>query len=109
MWREWLSRQAANGNGNSTDAPELLWADISQNVGLHFRVAEKGVSQADYNYRVPVLMAADEEPPVAYRLELEELVVRANHLLLAMEKSEMQEFATSGKAIMISAAAAAAV
>lgn len=100
-----MGQQAEARTGSNTTA-EMLWADASQNVGLRFRVAEKGVSQSEYSrHAMPVLMAPDEEPPVAYRLELEELVVRANHLLLAMEKSELQEFATSGKAIMISAAA----
>ena len=112
VWRQWMARQAeataasagvdeVEGNGSATpNTTEILWADQSQIVGLRFRVMEKDMPQSEYR---PVLTAADEEPPVAYRLEFEELVVRASHLLLAMEKSESQGFATSGKAIMISA------
>ncbi|KAM7183706.1 hypothetical protein V8F20_012511 [Naviculisporaceae sp. PSN 640] len=105
VWRQWMARQAeAESEGNTNG--EILWADTSQNVGVRFRVAERGVRQSDYyRHAMPVLMAADEEPPVAYKLELEELVVRAHHLLLATERSEVQESDISGKALMISAAA----
>ncbi|KAM7216836.1 hypothetical protein V8F06_007813 [Rhypophila decipiens] len=99
VFREWLGRQAAMADKSNT---EIIWADTSQTVGLRFRVTQKDMPPSEYN-PPPVLMAADEEPPVAYRLELEELVVRATHLLLAMEKSELQEFSTSGNAVMISA------
>ena len=74
----------------------VLWADASREVGVRFRVAEK-----DIRGQHPVLVASDEQLPVAYRLEFEELLVRATTLLLMVEKSEVQEFASEGKAIVL--------
>jgi hypothetical protein len=93
VWRDWLAAQAASPNSK---AP-ILWVDMAQHVGLRFRVAEK-----EYAWeRLPILLSPDDEPPVAYRLEFEELVVRTSQLLLMVEKSEVQEVTTSGKAIVI--------
>jgi len=125
VWRDWLAFQSAEGraepgdmadgvvdNGQGEDlgpattsrASErtrqpVLWADGARNVGLRFRVAKKdmGMSQSQR----PILVEADYEPPVSYRLEFEELLVRSPQLLLAAEKSEEQEVATSGKALII--------
>ncbi|KAK3390084.1 hypothetical protein B0H63DRAFT_492715 [Podospora didyma] len=94
VWRGWLATQVA--------LPEdwqkpVLWADASRDVGLRFRVTEREVNKS----LPPVLFSFDDEPPVAYRLEFEELLVRTGRLLLTVEKSEAQEVATSGKAIVI--------
>ncbi|KAH6632116.1 hypothetical protein F5144DRAFT_241612 [Chaetomium tenue] len=82
--------------GEGGDEDGVLWADASRDVGVRFRVAEK-----DIRGQHPVLVASDEQLPVAYRLEFEELLVRATTLLLMVEKSEVQEFAAEGKAIVL--------
>ncbi|EAQ87777.1 hypothetical protein CHGG_04396 [Chaetomium globosum CBS 148.51] len=84
------------GEGEGGDEDGVLWADASRDVGVRFRVAEK-----DIRGQHPVLVASDEQLPVAYRLEFGELLVRATTLLLMVEKSEMQDFAAEGKAIVL--------
>lgn len=92
VWRDWLAAQART----SAPAP-ILWADARQTVGVRFRVTEReqtGLAAA-------LLVEVSDEMPVAYRLEFDEVVVRAGRLLLMAEKSEQQEVTTSGKAIVI--------
>ncbi|KAK3353423.1 hypothetical protein B0T25DRAFT_210479 [Lasiosphaeria hispida] len=100
VWRGWLAANAADaGTADASLKAPILWADASQDVGVRFRVTERReVGELD-----PVLLAVDDvdEVPVAYRLEFEELVVRAGRLLLSVEHSEVQEVTTSGKAIVI--------
>jgi len=99
LWRNWLAAQAADRTGAAgTSATPILWADTAQTVGVRFRVEERDAMGWEM---LPVLMAPDEEMPVAYRLEFDELVVRAGRLLLMVEASERQEVTTSGKAIVI--------
>jgi fructose-specific phosphotransferase system component IIB len=74
----------------------VLWADAARDVGVRFRVTEK-----DIRGQHPVLVASDEQLPVAYRLEFEELVVRSSTLLAMVEKSEVQQVAAEGKAIVL--------
>ncbi|KAK3312436.1 cyclin-like F-box protein [Apodospora peruviana] len=99
VFRPWLAAQAAAECVGQLDKPkpQVLWADSAHDVGIRFRVVEKATAGP---YR-PVLVKQDEDLPVAYRLELEELLVRTNRLLLMVEKSEAQEVTTSGKAIVI--------
>lgn len=96
VWRDWLAAQAQNGDG--VGAP-ILWADARQSVGVRFRVRRR---EGEWLH-APVLVAAgeEEEMPVAYRLEFEEVVVRAGELLLGLERSEEQGVTTSGNAVMI--------
>lgn len=95
VWRDWLAARAAEeGSGSEEDA--LLWADPAHTVGLRFRVTEK-----DIRSEHPVLVASDEELPVAYRLEFEELLLRTSTLLVMVDKSEMQEPPPEGNAIVI--------
>ena len=100
LWRNWLAAQAADRTeaAGTTSATPILWADTAQTVGVRFRVEERDAMGWEM---LPVLMAPDEEMPVAYRLEFDELVVRAGRLLLMVEASERQEVTTSGKAIVI--------
>jgi hypothetical protein len=109
-WRGWLAAQASatssaisgqgegegEGEGGGNGEGSVLWADTSHTVGVRF-----GVSEKDIRGEHPVLVASDEELPVAYRLEFEELLVRAGTLLMMVEKSEVQEVAPEGKAIVI--------
>ncbi|KAL2015650.1 hypothetical protein VTK56DRAFT_5049 [Thermocarpiscus australiensis] len=96
--RAWLADQSAAANGLTGDGggEAVLWADPACDVGLRFRVRER-----DIRSEHPVLVASNEELPVAYRLEFGELVVRTSTLLMMVEKSETREVAAEGKAIVI--------
>lgn len=102
VWRGWLARQAAAGGHppagrEARDEDSVLWADTARTVGLRFRVTEKDIRDEH-----PVLVANDEELPVAYRLEFEELLIRASTLLVMVEREEMQrEAIPEGKALVI--------
>ncbi|KAK4238562.1 hypothetical protein C8A03DRAFT_14997, partial [Achaetomium macrosporum] len=94
VWRVWLAAQAsgqATAGGGAREEP-VLWADLDRDVGLRFRVTEK-----DVRGEQDVLVARDDELPVAYRLEFEELLVRTSKLLETVEKSEAREAQTEGK------------
>ncbi|KAK0743955.1 hypothetical protein B0T18DRAFT_439663 [Schizothecium vesticola] len=96
VWRDWLATHAQNREG--VGAP-ILWADARQSVGVRFRVRRR---EGEWLHAPPVLVAAgEEEMPVAYRLEFDEVVVRAGELLLGLERSEEQGVTTSGSAVMI--------
>ncbi|GAB1319220.1 F-box domain-containing protein [Madurella fahalii] len=102
VWRAWLARQAAAGGRPQAgrevqDEDSVLWADTSRTVGLRFRVTEKDIRDEH-----PVLVANNEELPVAYRLEFEEVLIRAGTLLMMVEKEEAQrESIPEGKALVI--------
>ncbi|KXX78002.1 hypothetical protein MMYC01_205141 [Madurella mycetomatis] len=102
VWRGWLARQAAASGHppagrEARDEDSVLWADTARTVGLRFRVTEKDIRDEH-----PVLVANDEELPVAYRLEFEELLIRAGTLLVMVEREEMQrEAIPEGKALVI--------
>ncbi|KAL2258260.1 hypothetical protein VTK26DRAFT_8512 [Humicola hyalothermophila] len=89
VWRDWLAARAAEQDCNGEES--VLWADAACTVGVRFRVTEKDI-RAEH----PVLVASDEELPVAYRLEFEELLLRTNTLLVMAERSEVQEPPTEG-------------
>ncbi|KAK8029169.1 hypothetical protein PG991_006225 [Apiospora marii] len=125
VWRPWLASEAAaptpaqgqhsagenGGSGSSVlDDSAILWADSKQNCGLRMRVVEKTDEQA------PVLVAADDDPAISYKLEFEEpiweaettdydiaeLLIRTNQLLLNVEKSKGHQVVhTAGKAVVI--------
>ncbi|KAK1783087.1 hypothetical protein QBC45DRAFT_153662 [Copromyces sp. CBS 386.78] len=78
-------------------ARAVLWADSERNVGVRFRVVEKPtddyVNNRHYRREQPLLVPADEaydedERPVAYQLEFDEVLVRSSRLLFMMQKSE---------------------
>ena len=99
VWRQWLSAQAARSvaeaGSDSADREHILWADARKQVGLRFRVREKSDGPR------PVLALSDEDLPVSYTLEHQELLVRTTQLLLNVEKSNVQEVTSSGKAVVI--------
>jgi hypothetical protein len=95
VWRDWLAAQASSG-----DEGGILWADAARDVGVRFRVAEKD-TPGQQQQQQPVLVASDEQLPVAYRLEFEELLVRSSALLVMMEAAEVKEVAAEGKAIVL--------
>ncbi|KAK7928248.1 F-box domain-containing protein [Apiospora marii] len=107
VWRPWLASEAAaptpaqgqgqhsareSGSSSVLDDSAILWADSKQNCGLRMRVVEKTDEQA------PVLVAADDDPAISYKLEFEgksiqsagaqKLLIRTNQLLLNVEKSK---------------------
>jgi hypothetical protein len=105
VWRHWLvARAAADSNTTETaasngtaDDPAILWAGKDQDVGIRFRVAEV----FDRELLWPILRQADEDLPVTYKLEYQELLVRTRRLLLAMEESEVMQTTNSGNALIL--------
>ncbi|KAI1081692.1 hypothetical protein F5B20DRAFT_52708 [Whalleya microplaca] len=103
VWRDWLQKEAEKTAKASktqqrarTSMDDILWTDSSKNVGLKFRVTK------DESLREPVLFASDEDPPVSYSLEYQELFIRTNQLRLSYETSEAQQQENhTGKAIVI--------
>ncbi|KAI0458618.1 F-box domain-containing protein, variant [Xylaria acuta] len=102
VWRDWLREQAERSTTEQQqvgqrcpDDSSILWVDTSKNVGVKFRVLSREESQT------PLLLSQDEDPPVSYTLEYQELIVRTNKLLLTLETSETQQIAHAGKAIII--------
>ncbi|KAI0161833.1 hypothetical protein GGR52DRAFT_561314 [Hypoxylon sp. FL1284] len=95
VWRHWLAANAAESKqkqraSSIADDPSILWTDASKTVGLRFRVVE------DRSTPAPVLFGREEEPSVSYSLEYQELLIRANWLLLSFETSEAQEVTHAG-------------
>ncbi|KAK8051021.1 hypothetical protein PG993_002406 [Apiospora rasikravindrae] len=109
VWRQWLADQAAaptpspaaQGQHSAEDSSSvledsaILWADSKQHCGLRMRVVKT-------DEQVPILVAADDEVAVSYKLEFEELLIRTNQLLLNVEKSKEHLIVhTAGKAVVI--------
>ncbi|KAJ0298887.1 hypothetical protein Brms1b_013276 [Colletotrichum noveboracense] len=126
VWRHWLERMAAKCAiaPEQRDQSTILWADATKNVGLRFHVTQVGQEQA------PILHSRDEDPPVTYSLRYEgelqrfspshvreakqltmtsELLVRTSQVLLAMEKSAVQEIVDSGFVMQLDAKSAHAI
>lgn len=96
VFRRWL-RERASGTGDKRE--DILWTDRKKNVGLRFKVREDVGARSG-----PAIWTQkdeDEDLPVSYELEYQELVVRTSQLLLNVEKSEDQEVSHTGKAIVI--------
>ncbi|KAI0447687.1 hypothetical protein F4803DRAFT_499081 [Xylaria telfairii] len=97
VWRDWLRVQAERSateqqqvGQKCSDDSSILWIDPSKNVGVKFRVLPKEGNQT------PLLLSRDEDPPVSYTLEYQELIVRTNKLMLTLETSEAQQIAHAG-------------
>lgn len=97
VFRRWLAAKTAAGAEGANRTEPILWTDRYKTVGIKFRVQQDNVDVR----RQPTLWADDDDPPVAYTLIYEELVVRTSMLLLEVEKSEAQEVTSTGKAIII--------
>lgn len=96
VFRRWLAAKTATGAEGASGEDPILWTDRHKTVGIKFRVQQDNVDM-----RQPTLWADDDDPPVAYTLIYEELVIRTSMLLLEVEKSEAQEVTSTGKAIII--------
>ncbi|KAF2727640.1 hypothetical protein EJ04DRAFT_478724 [Polyplosphaeria fusca] len=117
VWREWLRdssfknrfpenmvRQEGKGKNTvrelhemhrSAEGEHILWVTPSKNTGFRFNVRERQVTRD-----LPVFVNADEDLPVSYEIEYDELLVRTSHLALMLEKSLVQEDNSSGKAVV---------
>ncbi|KAI2464095.1 hypothetical protein F4781DRAFT_86483 [Annulohypoxylon bovei var. microspora] len=102
VWRDWLKRAAENTAAGTQqqanldmDDPSILWTNSSKTVGLRFKVVE------DESVPAPILFGRDEDPSVSYTLVYEELLIKANWLLLSYETSEAQQVTHAGKAVVI--------
>lgn len=117
VWRDWLAEMAQTQGelAKPTDGKRILWVNAGQTIGLRFKVSPGPID------RMPVISGPEDHPPVSYHLQyeglstfleetlkgictnhfLEELFVRTASLLLAAEKSAIQEVSHSGKAIVI--------
>ncbi|KAL9080830.1 MAG: hypothetical protein Q9159_007506 [Coniocarpon cinnabarinum] len=76
-----------------------LWVNdnATPNVGVRFTVTEK-----KWKRNAPVIMRADEEAAVSYDVQIEEVVVRARHLLVVTEQGlRERNNAMGNKAIII--------
>ncbi|KAI3397397.1 hypothetical protein diail_10848 [Diaporthe ilicicola] len=96
VFRRWL-RQCHKGELKEQD--QILWTDRKKNVGLRFKVRENVGARAG-----PAIWTQadeDEDLPVSYELEYQEVLVRTGQLLLKVEKAEDQEVHNTGKAIVI--------
>ncbi|KAF1976260.1 F-box domain-containing protein [Bimuria novae-zelandiae CBS 107.79] len=124
VWRDWLRNMPDMGNttepkteepvvevGNGeekavtvefSDASKdlederILWVSPSKDTGIRFRVRERKIKRDN-----PILVRVDEEDlPVSYEIEYDELLIRTSHLLLMLEKSLVQVDNSSGKAVV---------
>ncbi|KAI0165932.1 F-box domain-containing protein [Xylariaceae sp. FL1272] len=101
IWREWLQEQATRPQMGEQPSEgihdsSILWTDSSRNVGLRLRVLQKE------NRHMPVLLVCpNDDHPVSYALEFQELIVRTNQLVLSLETSIAQQVSHHGKAIVI--------
>ncbi|KZM28252.1 uncharacterized protein EKO05_0011039 [Ascochyta rabiei] len=124
VWREWLGKTAARGSTPGADIQQeiveevgkekevvrevagekfdlddqrILWVSTAKNIGIRFNVKERQLRKD-----APILIRNDEDLPVSYDIEYDELLIRTSHLLLILEKSMVQEDNSSGKAVVFS-------
>ncbi|KAF1960748.1 hypothetical protein CC80DRAFT_465030 [Byssothecium circinans] len=122
VWREWLRKMAererkgdeaiepvemlgkgkeavrelVEEGGRGVDDESILWVSTNKDTGIRFNVKERKIRRD-----APILVRADEEDvPVSYEIEYDELLIRTSHLLLMLERSLVQEDNTSGKAVV---------
>ncbi|KAF2264024.1 hypothetical protein CC78DRAFT_517434 [Lojkania enalia] len=77
------------------DDEQILWVSPARNTGFRLHVRERKLKRD-----APILISTDEDMPVSYDIEYDELLVRTSHLLLMLEKSMVQEDNSSGKAVV---------
>ncbi|KAI9839287.1 MAG: hypothetical protein M1819_003282 [Sarea resinae] len=110
VWRNWLGKQAAlkpsmedsqlpstsaQGQCDRRGQERMLFVDSAKNVGIKFRVTENKTQDV-----APILRRKDEDLPVSYNVEYEELRIRTTHLLLKIEHAVQKEENHSGKAMV---------
>lgn len=113
VWREWLAAQSKSQSSTTiqseveetqshgvdlADDPSILWVSNRQNaVGIKFHVEERRMRQNN-----PILYNVEDENelPVSYYVEFEELLIKNTLLLRTMEESVVQQNSISGKAVV---------
>ncbi|KAF9693971.1 hypothetical protein EKO04_007892 [Ascochyta lentis] len=122
VWREWLSNTATRGSTLSADVGQeiveevgkgkevvrevaeekfdpndqrILWISTAKNTGIRFNVKERKLRRD-----APILIRNDEDMPVSYDIEYDELLIRTSHLLLMLEKSMVQEDNSAANAVV---------
>ncbi|KAH8729000.1 hypothetical protein GQ44DRAFT_737182 [Phaeosphaeriaceae sp. PMI808] len=120
VWKDWLAAMASRAQNADIDIPVevvevgmgkqptpevceeavldelgILWVGMSKNTGIRFKVRE-----LKFRREAPILVRADEDTPVTYEIEYDELFMRTSHLLLMLEKSLVQEDNSSGQAVV---------
>ncbi|KAF2805595.1 uncharacterized protein BDZ99DRAFT_466553 [Mytilinidion resinicola] len=119
VWREWLGKMSKRGKGENAagrlaaaeegdagqnytvtapglDEENLLWVSPAKNTGIRFNIRDRKLRR-----EVPILLHVEEDLPVSYEVEYDELLIRTSHLLLMFEKSLLQRDNSSGKAVVI--------
>ncbi|CAM1511650.1 Fc.00g091630.m01.CDS01 [Cosmosporella sp. VM-42] len=100
IFRRWLAELAGqNSTGDASDESRIIWVDNAKNVGIRFRVVP------DPSERMPLVSGPDEDPPVSYTLEYDELLVRASKILEGVEEAyaQVHDNGVSGKTLVIAA------
>uniref|UniRef100_A0A8H7NN77 F-box domain-containing protein n=1 Tax=Bionectria ochroleuca TaxID=29856 RepID=A0A8H7NN77_BIOOC len=97
LWRDSLAELSSSPAGADGQGQRgtLIWADTKRTVGVRLEVTPGGME------RMPVLSGPDDLPPMSYKVLYLELLVPVSELLLAVEKSAIQEDSQTGKAIVI--------
>ena len=116
VWRQWLQEQATKApqvspdqlldsdedgeNASDHKDPCILWVDWKKDIGLKVRVQERQWLRAG---QAPLLEEVEdaEDRPVSYVVEIEEVIIRTWHLVLAIERSLDEQQNTSGKAMIL--------
>lgn len=104
IWRKWLAESAESLRSPDLETTDLkderkrrhiIWVDHAHNVGIRAYVQERR-----WRRNAPILIPKDEDQAVSYSIELEELLIRTTHVLLAVERSLVEADADSGKAMV---------
>lgn len=108
IWREWLAQKArineellAGGSNNAlhdtsdSGSDAVLWIDQNKIAGFKVHVKERKLKRD-----TPILLHKDEDQPVSYSLELQELLISTTHLMLAVERPSLETSEESGKAMV---------
>ncbi|KZF25380.1 hypothetical protein L228DRAFT_236484 [Xylona heveae TC161] len=98
--RDWLAKQAAltaeeeKRKSRKKADERILWIDRKKHVGIRLKVQESTERSQ------PLLGHQDEEIPVTYTIEFEELLVRTAHLSVMLEQALVRQENPSQKAIV---------
>ncbi|TVY62707.1 hypothetical protein LSUE1_G008085 [Lachnellula suecica] len=97
VWRDWLSDRVSccDDLGSNEREKRLLWSDSGNHVGMRMNVEERR------EIPPPIMLRSDEDPPVSYTLQYEELAIRTSQLLLMVEQSFYQKVNSSSKSAIV--------
>ncbi|CAF3528569.1 unnamed protein product, partial [Fusarium graminearum] len=95
VFRKWLAEAASKQDQSQSGPESILWVDKNNDVGIRFSVVPAP------SERMPLISGPDDDPPVLYKLVYQELLVRTQNILKALELSKVQEVESSGKTLVI--------